>query len=342
MTIYTGSGTVVAPAGAISCSVEAWGGGGSYIVGTSVFAGGGGAYAGNLLLSVSGGNTLTYNAASVGGASQDSWVSTTGVRPTTSLQGVLAVGGSNGGAISGLGGLASASIGTVKFSGGNGDGSTTFVGGGGAGSGGNGQSGSAPTYGAGGFPDGGPGSSGGDLTLSSPGGGAAPSSLKGIGGTGQVRIVFFFFVQLSGKVRIRLNGASLIQKLLPGVKQYSYTQNLPVAVSQQSFSTQISAALASVQSALSAIPVLRDATLVQLAPVILAASSALAKFASIRATIDAQLSTTSVGGIVPGLPAPQIVSTYLQQLTAIEQLNTLVNAEAYLGRILTNLGQATG
>lgn len=350
MTIYTGIGSVIAPAGSIAAIIEAWGdgGGGRAAVFQAAGAGGGGAYAANLLFPVVGGSTsLFYNAGAgghtggIGAASPGAgtWISTTGAMPLDTSQGVFAPGGGNSSG-TGFGGLVSSAIGFVKFAGGDGD-QILLFGGGGAGSSGSGQNGSSG--GIGGPPDGGNGDFGAGASAPGGGGSIGGGGIPNPGAPGRVRITFIFSQPLFAKVKFSAYGRSPLRVAAPNTyTQYTYTQNIPVVSAQISFASQLNAALASVQVALATVPALRDATLVQLEPISLAVSNALSTFTGIASVLDTQISTTNVAGIFTGIPAPQIVETFLGQVSAVEQLSVLLNAVAVLGRIQTNLLQATG
>lgn len=354
MTIYTGIGSVIAPAGAFAAIIEAWGdgGGGTQVGIHSAGAGGGGAYAANLSFPVVGGSTSLFYNVGAGGQSSGggffngaglpgagTWISTTGAMPLNTSQGVFAPGGGNSSG-TGFGGLVSSAIGFVKFAGGDGD-QSRLVGGGGAGSSGPGQNGSSG--GIGGPPDGGNGDFGTGASTPGGGGSVAASTLPNPGAPGQVRITFIFSLPLFAKVKVSSYSLLPLRVAAPNTyTQYTYTQNIPVVSAQISFASQLNAALASVQVALATVPVLRDATLVQLAPISLAVSNALSTFTGIASVLDSQISTTNVAGIFTGIPAPQIVETFLGQVSAVEQLSVLLNAVAVLGRIQTNLLQATG
>ena len=135
----------------------------------SGYAGGGGAYSkiSNLVLTPRG--TAAYN---VGTPGNDTWISNTGVAPTSTSEGVLAKAGQLG-TVGNLGGAAASGIGTTKFSGGNG--ASVGGGGGAAGPGGNGGNGaSVGTNGGGG---------GGAAGLTGAGGNASGST-GGVAGTG--------------------------------------------------------------------------------------------------------------------------------------------------------------
>lgn len=201
----SGTGTFTVPAGVTSITVETWGGGGR---GASISSngdnegggGGGGAYASSTI-TVTPGATYNYfvGAGSTGtGAGGDTWFVNTST--------VMAKGGSSSNTNSNTGangGSAPASVGTTKFSGGNGaDGSWYYsYGGGGGSSAAPGNIGSDGFYyiggvaaaGGGNGGDGRNGGSGNGTAGSFPGGGGGGSRTNsntnrtgGSGGTGQL------------------------------------------------------------------------------------------------------------------------------------------------------------
>ncbi|GAB5604178.1 DUF6701 domain-containing protein [Sideroxyarcus sp. TK5] len=162
---YTATGTWTAPAGVTSVDVEAWGGGGGGGGGEGDSSdggggGGGGAYSRTTSITVVPGTTYTVTVGAAGtagatngtgGTGGDSWFINTST--------ILAKGGTGGsapvsdeGGLAGTGGSATAGVGGIKFSGGNGgagrDSSTGRGGPGGssAGTAANGTSGASAWY----------------------------------------------------------------------------------------------------------------------------------------------------------------------------------------------------
>jgi hypothetical protein len=195
------SGSWVAPTGVTSVTVECWGGGGGgrgdHGGATSQGGGGGGAYA-RSVLAVTPGNSYAYV---VGGGGQGGAKDTVAGGPTAAQDGgdthfidaatVMAKGGRGRDSSSqtgALGGLASASVGTIKFDGGQGGngagGDVTGTGGGGGATGGttaNGQTGTLTVPGYAQFTiEGGHGGNGG---LGAPTAGVIPGG--GGGSSGQ-------------------------------------------------------------------------------------------------------------------------------------------------------------
>lgn len=148
-----GAGAWTAPAGVTSIQVEAWGGGGAgggVTLPGGGAGGGGGAYARLNNYPVIGGTTYNYTvgagaalpAAGVAGtAGLDSFF----VNATTLLAKGGGAGGLNTTGLAGIGGDAVASIGDVKYAGGNGAVGTATYGGGSGGSAGSGSNGNSAT-----------------------------------------------------------------------------------------------------------------------------------------------------------------------------------------------------
>lgn len=178
---YSTSGTFTVPAGVTSVTAQAWGGGGkggSRTSGSGAYGGGGGgAYAASSVPvnALSGPYTVTVGSgSSTTAAGEDSWFSTTGT--------VMAKGGQSvpsNSATGATGGLASASVGTTRFNGGNGaNGSTLSLGAGGGGS-----SAGTGANGANGI-----GTTGGNAPAGGGNGGAGRALLAG-NGNGSIGIV---------------------------------------------------------------------------------------------------------------------------------------------------------
>jgi hypothetical protein len=200
---YTSSGTWVCPAGVTSATVETWGaggGGGSRTSGSAAYGGGGGGAYSVSTINVTPGTTyyLSVGSGGTSGGSNggNSWFNASTTNPYTSTNtaptgiptGILAAGGASvpyNTTTGGAGGLASASYGATKYSGGTGGtsgGGYSGGGGGAAGSTGAGGNGGAPTAGLGTANNGG----NGGLGISSNGNGNAGNNYGG-GGSGALR-----------------------------------------------------------------------------------------------------------------------------------------------------------
>jgi hypothetical protein len=140
---FTNSGTFTVPAGVTQITVECWGaggGGGSAASnGTVCGGGGGGAYA-KSVINVTAGNT--YNVLVGTGGSADVSGGNSSFNSTT----VIAAGGRGAtynSSVAGAGGTVAASVGTIRYAGGNGANGGTNSGGGGGGAGSTGAGGNA-------------------------------------------------------------------------------------------------------------------------------------------------------------------------------------------------------
>jgi hypothetical protein len=214
----TGTGTITVPkgVGATLATILCWGAGGTGGAGNVNGGGGasGGGFAKTNALSVTDGQTLNFQVGSGTGAGA-TWVSNTGVVPTTTAQGAQGIRGVNGtqGAAGGqgAGGVHSTTgqVGDTKFNGGDGGGGggvQTNGGGGGGGPGDNGNGGNgaanqtAGTAGAGSPNAGGVGGTGASATVAGTdgavpgagGGGGSATQSPGNGANGQIIITFTF------------------------------------------------------------------------------------------------------------------------------------------------------
>lgn len=197
------AGSITAPVGAISVTVEAIGGGGNGFGNATTAnraSGGGGRYAQSLAnISVTGGSTIVYYF--VGPVFTQSWVNVgTNAAPTLASTGCLAPGGTSGGsALAGSGSFGTA-IGAVTRNGGNGATGTNSQGGGGSGATTAGSSATAGTDTTGLsvlLMGGGTGGTYNNATTgpgTAPGGGGGAASVTGTnyaGAIGRVRITFY-------------------------------------------------------------------------------------------------------------------------------------------------------
>lgn len=115
-----------------------------------------------------------------------------------------------------------------------------------------------------------------------------------------------------------------------------------MSVNQSSLVAGVNAAIAAVQAAVTAAGRLQGASIATVAPVAAAAASALPALSAAVAAIDGDIDTTSVGGVVSGVPAPAMVQTLLRAASDVQQLATLVYLQAYMARLATNVAQAPG
>lgn len=161
----TGTGTWTVPADCTSATIETIGGGATA---TKYAGGGGGAYSKKNNLSLTPGESISFQ---VGGANQDTWFK--------SISDVLAKCG-NGTS----GGLAANGVGDVKYSGGNGHYQNADIWAGGGAAGIHGDGNSAPNYYTGGSADAGYGGNAGTQSLPDGGNGTEWDSTHGSGGGG--------------------------------------------------------------------------------------------------------------------------------------------------------------
>lgn len=197
----SGVGSITAPIGYSSVTVEAIGGGGNGFGSNTTgnrAGGGGGRYAiSNARIAVTGGTTIVYY--SVGAAVNQSWVNVgTNAAPTAATTGCLAPNGTS--ATSGTAGLGSAgtAIGATTRNGGNGATGNNSRGGGGAGASTAGSASTAGTDTTGLSPTqlmgGGTGGLYNSGTGTAPGGGGGGAGSTGTnlaGAIGRVRITFY-------------------------------------------------------------------------------------------------------------------------------------------------------
>jgi len=214
--VYTtvGSATFTPPAGATSVIVEAWAGGGggggrSNSGSGGAGGGGGGAYSqGNVAVTPSQTYTVVVGAGGAGGPAGNNNGTAGGDSSLVGQSTVLAKGGAGGrGGISGAGGAggtAAASLGSIKYSAGNGAAGTSSASGGGGGGAGDGNPGGnavGTTGGAGGITGGGNGANG-----RSSNGAGYKGSAHGGGGSGARRTSggpYAGGAGASGKVTVR-------------------------------------------------------------------------------------------------------------------------------------------
>jgi hypothetical protein len=110
-----------------------------------------------------------------------------------------------------------------------------------------------------------------------------------------------------------------------------------MSVDQQSIYTNINGAVATSLAAISTVGTLQDQPPTVLAPVNTALQDALDAINSGIAAFDADISLTSVGGVIVGPAAPDQWVTLLNQETDFLQESTLVTMRGYLGRALANV-----
>jgi hypothetical protein len=116
-----------------------------------------------------------------------------------------------------------------------------------------------------------------------------------------------------------------------------------MAVNQISFASQMTAAIAAVNAAISAVGApLENSPPSVLNTVYAAVQNARVPFDNAIAAFDADIDTTSVGSVVIGLPAPQLAAALLNQASDLMQEWQVIVAEAYLVRVGANAANAPG
>lgn len=115
-----------------------------------------------------------------------------------------------------------------------------------------------------------------------------------------------------------------------------------MAVSQAAISATSNADVANVNAVSAAIGTLQYASIATLAPLNVAMQTALSDMNSSALLLDTDIDVTTIGGVVAGLPAPQMVTTLLRQTSDVQQLSVLRTAMGYLARAAVNVAQAPG
>lgn len=115
-----------------------------------------------------------------------------------------------------------------------------------------------------------------------------------------------------------------------------------MTVAQASFASQMTAQIAAVNAVISTIGTLENNPPSILATLYTAVQNARAPFDAAIAAFDADIDMTSVGGVVPGLPAPQLAAALLNQASDVMQEWLVIIAEAYLVRVGANAANAPG
>jgi hypothetical protein len=115
-----------------------------------------------------------------------------------------------------------------------------------------------------------------------------------------------------------------------------------MTVAQASFAAQMTAQIAAVNAVISTIGTLENNPPVILATIYTAVQNARVPFDNAIAAFDGDIDQTSVGGVVPGLPAPQLAATLLNQASDVMQEWQVIIAEAYLVRVGANAFNAPG
>ena len=100
--------------------------------------------------------------------------------------------------------------------------------------------------------------------------------------------------------------------------------------------------MALVNASISTVGTLQEATPITLRTVYAAVQNALAPFDSAIAAYDADIITTSVGGVILGTAAPTLASILLTQSTDVGQQSLAVIGRAYVARAAVNVLNSPG
>jgi hypothetical protein len=116
-----------------------------------------------------------------------------------------------------------------------------------------------------------------------------------------------------------------------------------MAVNYQAYAAQMLTQIALLNGSISTVGgSLQEATPVVLKTVYTAVQNALVPFQNAIAAFDADIDTTSVGGVIVGLAPPQMSVALLNQALDLEQQARLVVAEAYVARAGVNVNNSPG
>jgi len=115
-----------------------------------------------------------------------------------------------------------------------------------------------------------------------------------------------------------------------------------MSVDFNDYVAQITTQMALVNGSISVVGDLQDATPVVLATIYAAVLNALAPFEAAIAATDADIITTSVGGVVSGQPSPFLSATLLEQTLDVEQQARLIIAASYVTRVGANVFSSPG
>lgn len=115
-----------------------------------------------------------------------------------------------------------------------------------------------------------------------------------------------------------------------------------MSVDQTATAAQLTAAIAAVNASISTVGTLQNDSPVVLATVYAAVQSALVPFDNAIAAYDADIDTTTVAGVVAGIPVPQMISTLLVQAGDVAQQAILVVARSFVSRVGINVANAPG
>lgn len=115
-----------------------------------------------------------------------------------------------------------------------------------------------------------------------------------------------------------------------------------MAVNYQSYAAQMITQLALLRGTITTVGSLQQATPVVLKAVYTAVQNTLAPFQQAIAAYDADIDTTTFGGVAAGVAAPISAAALLNQALDVEQQARLVVAQAYVARAGVNINNTPG
>lgn len=115
-----------------------------------------------------------------------------------------------------------------------------------------------------------------------------------------------------------------------------------MAVNQAAIAAQLITQMALVKGSISTVGTMQEDSPIVLKTVYNAVQNALVPFLAAIATYDADIDTTSVGGVVAGVAAPQLATALLNQAADVAQQARLLVAQAYVSRVGVNVLNAPG
>lgn len=115
-----------------------------------------------------------------------------------------------------------------------------------------------------------------------------------------------------------------------------------MTVNQVSLASQMTASIGAVNAVISTIGTLENNPPVILATIYTAVQNARVPFDAAIAAFEADIDMTSVGSVVPAIPAPQLATALLNQASDLMQEWQVIIAEAYLVRVGANAFNAPG
>lgn len=115
-----------------------------------------------------------------------------------------------------------------------------------------------------------------------------------------------------------------------------------MSVDLNTYTAQMITQMALVQGSITTVGTLENATPKALEIVYAAVANALVPFNQAIAAYEADIDTTTVGGVVTGVAPLSVAATLLTQTDDVEQEAVLIVTRAYLARVGANINNATG